>query len=505
VRYTLTGNPDPENQRGGGSKLDGGTIYAQVDNMRFHDRWNRQKGTVKETWPLLGKTLIGPLGVCVLVGQFVCAAARGNEQVLKSFSPTDAASRPTGGLIEDANGVLYGATSGGGSGGGTVFAINPDGSGLKVLRGFGSNANDATNPVAPLALGTDGALYGISGGGTNGEGTVFTLRPDGTGYKVLYSFGTIPQDGMTPQAPLVQGADGTLYGVTSSGGARNMGTVFALRPDSTAYRLLHVFQGSPADGSLPLSGLMLRKDGALYGTTSSGGSATNASHGVVFKLNTDGSGYTLLHSFGAEFGPYAISPRGVLFQGNDGALYGTAGIVFRLNPDGSEYRILLATNTADAQSGVVQGTDGSLYGVTYIHSSGTIYKLNADGTDYVVVHAFGSFIGDGWFPNGPLVVGIDGALYGTTAFGGNSQQGTVFRVTPIPPPPSLSITPTAGGSVHIGFVGRVGTTYGLYSSTNLLNWNIQGTVSNEAGTVEFLDWNIAKFPQRFYRTMSMPH
>jgi uncharacterized repeat protein (TIGR03803 family) len=469
----------------------------------------------KRTWWLLGQLLPELLVACAFAGQLVCPNARGNEQVLKSFSSTDNAQAPTGGLIEGVDGVLYGASRGGT--GGTVFAINPDGSGFKVLHDFGSGANDATNPVGPLVLGGDGALYGISGGGAKGVGAIFTLRPDGTGYKVVYSFGSVAQDGTSPQAPLVQAVDSTLCGATYSGGASNVGTVFSVKPDGTGYRLLHSFKLSPNDGANPISGLMLGKDGALYGTTTSGGTNTFAV-GTVFKLNADGSGFMLLHGFGGADG---TSPSGALFQGNDGALYGTtlgplnsyAGNVFRVNPNGSGYLVLCTLHNpppvAVPKGGLVQGTDGSLYGVTSgMQAKGNVFKVNPDGTGYAVVHVFGSFIGDGWSPNGPLLLGKDGALYGTTYFGGDSalQLGTVFRLTTVLPAPpfAISIVPLADGSFHVGFEGIVGLNYRLDASTNLSDWTTQGTVSNETGVVQFLDWNETKSPQRFYRAMSMP-
>ena len=190
------------------------------------------------------------------------------------------------------------------------------------------------------------------------------------------------------------------------------------------------------------------------------------------------------------------------------------GNVFRLNPNGSGYLVLHTfynnPQFAVPIGGLVQGPDGSLSGVTSrAQANGSVFKLNPDGTGYAVVHVFSNLNEDGRQPNGPLLLGIDGALYGTTLYGGSSslQLGTVFRVTTVPtpaPPFVMSIVPAAGGSVHIGFVGVVGTTYGLYSSTNLSDWLFQGAISNETGAVQFLDWNVVRSPQRFYRAMSLP-
>jgi uncharacterized repeat protein (TIGR03803 family) len=478
----------------------------------------------KRTWSVVGKHLIVLVLGGVVVGQLICPTAQGNEQVLKSFSSADAAGEPAVGLIQDANGVLYGATRGGQTGGGAVFAINPDGSGFKVLHHFGSSANDAANPVGPLTLGVDGALYGISGGGAKGVGTIFTLRPDGSGYQVLHSFGTVAQDGTSPRAPLVQVPGGTFYGATYSGGGSNVGTVFAVSPDGTGYRLVHAFNGGSIDGANPQGGLILGKDGTLYGTTASGG--TNARPlvspgGTVFRLDPDGSNFSLLYSFKGNPTDGA-TPSGSLFQGSDGTLYGTStglgpsyndGNVFRLNPNGSGYVVLHTFPsiwpTEFPIGGLVQGLDGSLYGATgQGQAKGRIFKIKPDGTGYAVVHTFGSFAGDGWGPNSPLLLGTDGAVYGTTFYGGvGNSQGTVFRVTTMPnpdPPFVMSIVQSGGGSFHIRLEGVVGTTYSLYSSTNLSDWTIQGTILNETGIVEFLDWNMTRFPQRFYRVLSMP-
>jgi uncharacterized repeat protein (TIGR03803 family) len=299
-----------------------------------------------------------------------------------------------------------------------------------------------------------------------------------------------------------------------------VGTVFAVGPNGTGYRLVHAFEGGSIDGANPQAGLIVGKDGALYGTTASGG--TNArpatfAGGTVFRLNPNGAGFTLLYSFkGNAIDPGA--PSGPLFQGSDGALYGTStglgyndGNVFRLNPNGSGYLVLYTFQfpggTEVARGGLVQGLDGSLSGVTSGQQGGNVFKINPDGTGYAVVHRFPSFAGDGWPPNGPLL-GADGALYGTTPFGGGTNsQGTVFRVTTMPnpdPPFVMSIVQLGGESFHIGLEGVVGTTYRLYSSTNLSDWTIQGTVSNETGLVQFLDWHATGSPRRFYRAMSMP-
>ena len=121
-----------------------------------------------------------------------------------------------------------------------------------------------------------------------------------------------------------------------------------------------------------------------------------------------------------------------------------------------------------------------------------VFRLNPDGTGYALLHVFPDFFG----PYGPLLLGTDGAFYGTTYGGGGAGQGTVFRMTVPPPPPqfAISIVPMAEGSFSIGFAGVVGATYRFDTSTNLSDWVTLGTV--------FLDANATKAPQRSYRARS---
>ena len=173
---------------------------------------------------------------------------------------------------------------------------------------------------------------------------MFKLTKDGNGYTVLNSFSTAGGDGQWPQTALVEGSDGALYGRTALGGANGTGTVFKLNPDGRSYSVLHNFSGS--DGWNPETGLVEGNDGTLYGTTLYGG--TNQSQaGTVFKLNKDGSGYIVLHTFTITIGADALWPSR-LVHGSDSALYGTTyyggdnnvGTVFRLKKDGSGYAIL---------------------------------------------------------------------------------------------------------------------------------------------------------------------
>jgi uncharacterized repeat protein (TIGR03803 family) len=170
-----------------------------------------------------------------------------------------------------------------------------------------------------LILSTN-TLYGTTFyGGTSGKGTVFAVNTDGTGFTNLHSFtATYPSqtnsDGVLPYAGLVLSGN-TLYGTAIDGGTSGLGTVFAVNTDGTGFTNLHTFTGR-SDGAFPYGGLNLSGN-TLYGTTFRGGSEDN---GTVFAVNTDGTGFTNLHSFVAGDGasPYA----GLILSSN--TLYGTA-------------------------------------------------------------------------------------------------------------------------------------------------------------------------------------
>ena len=144
----------------------------------------------------------------------------------------------------------------------------------------------SAHPSGTLSEGTDGALYGTTFYG--GVGTVFKVSKTGRDYVVLHGFAGSGGDGYFPWAGVTETVDGWLCGTTIAGGTNNFGTIFKLSKDGTAYQVLHRFVGGQADGVTPYAALVKNSDGALYGTTSNGG--TNDA-GTVFKLNADGSGY----------------------------------------------------------------------------------------------------------------------------------------------------------------------------------------------------------------------
>jgi uncharacterized repeat protein (TIGR03803 family) len=278
------------------------------------------------------------------------------------------------GLTQGSDGKFYGTTSTGGAfEAGTVFRLNADGTGLEVLHTFDCNPPGGCNPAGGLTPGSDGKLYGITtNGGAFDGGMAFRLNADGTGFEVLHAF-DCGADGCSPAAGLTQGSDGKLYGTAQGGGTSGQGTVFRLNADGTGFEVLHAFECG-ADGCGPAAGLTQGSDGKFYGTTVRGGGDDGA--GTAFRFNPDGTGFEVLYTF--DCGTAGCSPAAGLTQGSDGMFYGTAqgggafqgGTAFRLNADGTGFEVLHAFDCGTAIgcnpfSGLTPGSDGTFYGTTH--------------------------------------------------------------------------------------------------------------------------------------------
>src|SRR5439155_18572750 len=151
-----------------------------------------------------------------------------------------------------------------------------------VLRRFTAVGGDGENPDGALVQGSDGALYGTTySGGSNSVGTIFWLATNGTAYSVLHSFASTTGDGQRPRAALVEGWDGALYGTTYSGGGSSVGALFTLSKDGNGYRILRSFSNTGGDGQNPRGDLVIGSDGAFYGTTWAGG---QLGVGTVFRI-----------------------------------------------------------------------------------------------------------------------------------------------------------------------------------------------------------------------------
>jgi uncharacterized repeat protein (TIGR03803 family) len=328
------------------------------------------------------------------------------------------------------DGDIYGTAFFGGSstacgaGCGTVFKITPQGALTSVS--FGVDGTEGAGPDAGLVLGPDGLLYGTtSSGGASGNGEVFSLNPKTRAITVLHSFNG--SDGASPDAPLTLGPGGKYYGTTSLGGATNNGTVFTITR-SGRFTSLRSFSG--ADGATPFAGLTVGSDGALYGVTFFGG---KVGRGTIFRITASGT-LTKLYEFDGTNG---ANPYGTLLLAADGNMYGTTsgdgitfGTVFKLTPAGV-VTILHGFDGSDLPSaGLVQATDGKLYGTTFFGGEvgyGMIFSITTSGT-FATLYSFPSPDGvDGENPFG-LMQHTNGKLYGVTNQGGTSNNCIFFDV-----------------------------------------------------------------------------
>jgi uncharacterized repeat protein (TIGR03803 family) len=343
--------------------------------------------------------------------------------VLKYFTNYAEAWGPQGGLVLSGS-TLYGTAEGNG---GTVFKVNTDGSGFAVLKQFLGNDADGQYPYAGLAL-SGTTLYGTTyAGGNYNYGAVFKLNTDGGSFAVLRHLNTA--DGVNPYAPLVVSGS-TLYGTASGGGSNLRGTVFKLSTAGTDFTVLRHL--ATVDGSSPSAGLVL-SGSTLYGTASRGGSND---FGTAFKLNTNGTGFTVLKHFTAAAGGFV--PSGTLWLSGT-TLYGTAlvkyvrgGAVFKLGTNGGSYEVIKQFASTNDGLNPVTGlwlSGSTLYGTTYEGGSddaGVLFKVNTNGSGFGVLKSF-VISKEGVNPQGGLLP-AGSTLYGTTVYSAHTGYGTVYRV-----------------------------------------------------------------------------
>jgi uncharacterized repeat protein (TIGR03803 family) len=431
------------------------------------------------------------LVVVALSSANLCAAT---ESIIYAFPGLPNGWGPTGPMVMDTAGNLYGTTAFGGLtnpyqflGCGIVFELSPPTSSggqwtEQILYSF-KTQGDGCYPVG-LVIDKSGDLYGATMFGGNstqcefGCGTVYKLtHPTSSGgqwrYGVLYMFTGGPSDGFEPFQLLID-STGTIYGTSLAGPiqphAYNSGTVFQLKAQAGAYveTTLHVFGPHPGDGAYPAGGLALDTEGSLYGSTVFGG--LNG-FGAVYKVTPPkiAGGLwseSVLHSFPVIYNFYEWSfnwPSPIIME--DGSLFGTTifqgsttncgygcGTVFELRPEsGQSWQLFTHYDFPNYGDGsgpnalYLDQKSRNLYGTTAFTSGwdaqcGVAFELAQPTTaggpwTYSILHAFAG-LNDGCSPYGNLVRDGAGKFYGVTASGGMPSQnngygyGAVFELTP---------------------------------------------------------------------------
>lgn len=383
---------------------------------------------------------------CVLA-LAAAAPARADSPVsiVHSFGGgADAGQWPYAGLLLAPDGYFYGSTSGGENDDwGTLYRVKPDGSGFSTVHKFTGGA-DGGWPRAALLKGQDGALYGISGESSDGQGgyvfagAVFRLTLDGQ-FTVLHSFSPDTGDGGAAVQSLVQDASGTLYGATQVGGAAQQGAIFSIRPDGTGYRILHEFDGADEGGSA--QAVSIGSDGKLY-AVAYGGGAKGA--GTVVMMNTDGSGFRKLHDFDPDNHEGRHPSTTLVSLPGEGYLYGTtdaggayddAGTIFRINAKGrfeTIHSFFSVVDGIEPFAPLAQAPNGHLLATTFSGAAGGVGALIDFDPKFRLVGVAPLAGG----PTGPalaagsLAAGPDGRYYTPTVNGGDTGAGAIVAIAP---------------------------------------------------------------------------
>lgn len=348
---------------------------------------------------------------------------------------------PSSGLTLTNNSLLYGSATptGASAPAGLIYQIATDGTNVAPVYQYGRlGVFTGNTPRSTLLQLSDGFLYGTTSYRSAeaitlfavGSGTLFKVSADGTTYTKLHDFldatttnansEYINDDGVLPNAPLIQGSDGFLYGMTVYGGANGTGTIYKIRTDGTGFQSIYAFaamvlkastdtngnpvldaNGNPvmvpdrnpdlriknATGAHPTHRLTQGTDGYLYGTTTAGG--VNGT-GTIFKIHPDGSGFALVKTFDAS-------------------------------PD-DLFAAIRPNATGGYPSSSLLLVNGMLYGATTAlgaNGSGNVYGITMDGTVFSVLHSFNpgntTAVGDGATPSGDLIFSNDSMLVGTTS------------------------------------------------------------------------------------------
>ena len=340
------------------------------------------------------------------------------------------------------NGVLYGAAAqGGGFSAGMVFTLDTNGTAFTSIHDFAGGSADGSSPNELLVVGD--TIYGTTyGGGTNGTGTIFRMATNGANYTILRSFTNSPDPQYSLAGLTLGGA--TLYGTSLNGGSNSLGTVFKIDTNGANFAVLHHFTNSP-DGTGPRCRLVLN-DATLYGTASGGGSS-NA--GAIFSLDTNGGNFATIHNFTNNEG---LSPQSTL-AANNGTLYGAT---------------------------LSRGTGGN----------GTVFRLATNGENFLVLKNFTNAL-TGANPKGPVI--LDGnTIFGAANAGGPNSGGTVFRLQLTPlintQPQNFTTTNGSSASFSISAASDSALAYQWYFNTNTLlagqtgsSLNLASATNTDAG------------------------
>jgi uncharacterized repeat protein (TIGR03803 family) len=349
-----------------------------------------------------------------------------NEQrfnIVHTFTGIDGKHACGGLYVSDSE--LYGMTPECNNGGGTYFKFNTQDNTFSLLHTF-TNKEGVETPAGSLTqIGT--SMFGTAeAGGKNHLGSLFKMGIEGESVTILHTFNDF-SEGVNPLGNLTLGGS-TLYGTAVAGGAGDYGIIFKIDTDGSGFDVLHSFPCGNV-GIYPDPVLIL--DGTtLYGTTQGGD--PYGGQGVLFKINTDGSGFSVLHTVNGN-GTNLLMKGSTIYAGSD-------GVLFEIGTDGNGYKVLHMFTGSDGQwpHGDLVLIGSTLYGTTFYGGSsnkGTVFSIDTDGSNFNVLHSFEGGINDGDGPWGGLSL-VDSTLYGMTVYGGSANDGVLYSIT-VPEPSAV--------------------------------------------------------------------
>jgi len=357
-----------------------------------------------------------------------------NAQItnLHNFSSS---SYPYGDVTVQGNKLFGTAYEGGANGYGYIFSINKDGSGFKDLWDCNDTGSIVGNSNGEYPYGDitviKNKLYGFTyEGGAHGDGEIFRIDTNGSGYKDLYDFNNATGANLGWGALTLIG--NKFFGMALNGGAHDSGVVFSIDTSGAGYR--DIFDLNTRTGAYPQSVSLCVYKNKLYGMTYDGGAHDS---GTIFSIDTSGAGYKDLVDFNRTKGYYAQGFLTLVGNKLFGMTYSggahDSGVIFSVDTNGSAY-----THVVDCDSATGCNSYGSLtlarsklYGMTYyggVHDSGVLFSIDTNGTGYKHIHDFGGGSKTAFFPYGNNITFSHDTLFGLTWTGGLNGAGELFRL-----------------------------------------------------------------------------
>jgi Secretion system C-terminal sorting domain len=332
------------------------------------------------------------------------------------------------------NGKLAGKNSAG------IYNINADGSNFQQLVYINNlqQLNQINGTELLVYSPGTAKLYTIISGGAYKNTSILQTDEGGGGAFAVHDFGNVP-GGYNPDG-ITKGADGKLYGILHNGGAEGGGLLYKMNPDGSAYQIIYDFTG--ATGQWPIGQLLYGSDGKLYGVCDRSGISGLNTNQLIYAVNTDGSGYSVLRIFDVALdGP--LVPE--LTENKGDTLFGMTGIhgvytdvskIFRIKKNGTAYTVLKTIsptrNEGEAPRQSLVWVNGFLYGSMAnggMLGAGVIFRIKEDGSRFKLIKEFNG--SDASLLMGGLTLASNNKLYGTSWFGGTNYAGTIFTINPV--------------------------------------------------------------------------